>query len=161
MQEFLSWLSGNRRVRIQSLASLSGLRIRIAMSCGVGHSRSSDPAFHRLVVPIQPLAWELPYAVGVALKKQTKEKKKKREKKQLKPSFGELSVQHVCTHCINVQDLSTCTYLIIYIKSLKCPIQSSQVISFEAFVFDKMLQMIFLKGYNKQIWKTLCHKKNR
>ena len=31
--------------------------------------------------PVQPLAWELPYAVGVALKRQ-KEKKKEKKKKQ-------------------------------------------------------------------------------
>ena len=45
------------------------------MSCGVGHRRSLDPAllwlWHRpaAVAPIGPLAWELPYAMGVALKK--------------------------------------------------------------------------------------------
>ena len=31
------------RMRVQSLASLSGLRIRIAASCGVGHRCGSDP----------------------------------------------------------------------------------------------------------------------
>ena len=37
--------------------------------------------WYRLAVaaPIQPLAWELPYAIGVALKRQ-KEKIKKKEK---------------------------------------------------------------------------------
>ena len=45
------------------------------MSCGVGCRRGSDPAllwlWRRLVAtaPIGPLAWEPPYAVGVALKK--------------------------------------------------------------------------------------------
>jgi len=34
-------------------------------------------------VPIQPLAWEPPYAVGVALKKKTKKKKKERKKRKL------------------------------------------------------------------------------
>ena len=35
--------------------------------------------WHRLVAtaPIGPLAWELPYAAGVALKRQKKKKKKK------------------------------------------------------------------------------------
>ena len=46
------------------------------MSCGVGLRHGSDlmllwlwgrPA---VIVPIQPLAWELPYAVGMALKRQ-------------------------------------------------------------------------------------------
>ena len=44
------------------------------MSCGVGRRRGLDLALLWLwgrqaaVAPIQPLAWELPYAVGVALK---------------------------------------------------------------------------------------------
>ena len=42
------------------------------MSCGVGHRHSSDPEllWRRVaaVALIQPLAWELPRAVGVALK---------------------------------------------------------------------------------------------
>ena len=46
------------------------------MSCGVGRRRGSDLAllwlWHRLVTtaPIRPLAWEPPYAAGVALKQQ-------------------------------------------------------------------------------------------
>ena len=48
------------------------------MSCGVGHTRGSDLAFLWLwcrpeaTDPLQPLAWEPPYAKGAALKKQTK-----------------------------------------------------------------------------------------
>ena len=44
------------------------------MSCGVGHRRGPDPVLLWLwcrlaaVAPIHPLAWELPYAKGVALK---------------------------------------------------------------------------------------------
>ena len=50
------------------------------MSCGVGHRRGSDPEllqpWQRLaaIAPIGPLAWEPPYAAGVALKRK-KEKK--------------------------------------------------------------------------------------
>ena len=46
------------------------------MSCGVGHEYSSDPALLWLWnrpaarALIQPLAWELPYAMGTALKRQ-------------------------------------------------------------------------------------------
>ena len=53
------------------------------MSCGVGRSHSSDPTLlwlrRRLaaVAPIQPLAWEPPYAAGAVLKAQKKKKKKK------------------------------------------------------------------------------------
>ena len=41
------------------------------MSCGIGHILCS-------VSPIPPLAWELPYVAGVALKKAEKKKKKKK-----------------------------------------------------------------------------------
>ena len=50
----------------------------IAVTCGVGHRRSSEPVA-RLVATVStgPLAWEPPYAVGVALKdKKTKKKLK-------------------------------------------------------------------------------------
>ena len=53
------------------------------MSCGVGQRCGSDPALLWLwrrpaaVALIQPLAWELPYAVGVALKEQNKTKQNK------------------------------------------------------------------------------------
>ena len=54
------------------------------MSCGVGCRCGSDLAllwlWHRLaaIALIRPLAWESPYAVGVARKRQkTKRKKKK------------------------------------------------------------------------------------
>ena len=48
------------------------------MSCGVGHRLSSDLALLLLwlwfraatAAPIQPLAWELPYAMGAVLKKE-------------------------------------------------------------------------------------------
>ena len=55
------------------------------MSCGVGHRHASDlvllwlwhkPAATAL---IRPLAWERPYAVGVALEKAKKKKKRKKE----------------------------------------------------------------------------------
>ena len=49
----------------------------MAVSCGVSHRRSPDLALLWLwyrpvaIAPIQPLAWELPYPAGAALKKQT------------------------------------------------------------------------------------------
>ena len=59
------------RMQVQSLASLSGLRI---WRCGELWCRPAATA------PIQSLVWELPYAAGAALKQQkTKEKKKKKE----------------------------------------------------------------------------------
>ena len=61
----------------RSMGSGSG----IAMSCGVGHGRSSDPEllWHRpaATAPIQPLGWEPLYAVSMALKRHETKKKKK------------------------------------------------------------------------------------
>ena len=41
--------------------------------------------WHRLAgaAPIQPLAWELPYAMGAAIKKKKKRKKEKKKKERL------------------------------------------------------------------------------
>ena len=50
------------------------------MSCGVGRRPGLDLAllwlWHRpaAIAPIQPLSWEPPYAVDIALKRQKKEK---------------------------------------------------------------------------------------
>ena len=60
----------------------------VAVSCGVDGKCSLDPTFlwlwHKLaaVAPIQPLAWELPYAAGAALKSEKKKKKKKKKEKK-------------------------------------------------------------------------------
>ena len=49
------------------------------MSCGAGHRCGSDPVLlwqwrkPAAVAPIQPLAWELPCAMSMALKKQRKD----------------------------------------------------------------------------------------
>ena len=59
-------------------------RLGVAVSCGVGCRRGSDPAllwiWRRPVAtaPIRPLAWEPPYAVGAAQEKGKKTKKKKK-----------------------------------------------------------------------------------
>ena len=59
------------------------------MSCGIGRRCSSDPTLLWLwcglaaTAPIQPLAWEFPYATGQALKRQ----KKKKEEKQVLSSW--------------------------------------------------------------------------
>ena len=65
----------------------------IVVSFGVGRRHSSDPTLLRLwcrpaaVDPIQPLAWELPYAAGTALEKTKRQyppPKNKRIKKKKK-----------------------------------------------------------------------------
>ena len=59
-------------MQVRSLASLND-GPGIAVSCGVGHRLSLDPVLFWLwcrptaIALIQPLAWELPYATGVAL----------------------------------------------------------------------------------------------
>ena len=66
--------------------SISGLAkwvkdLVLPASCGVGCRNSSDPAllclWHRLAAaaPILPLAQELPYAAGAAVKRKKEEKK--------------------------------------------------------------------------------------
>ena len=60
------------------------------MNCGVGRRCSSDPAllwfWRRLAatVPIGPLAWVPPCAMGAAIEKMKKDKKKKKKKKKKK-----------------------------------------------------------------------------
>ena len=67
------------RMWVQSLASLSGRESRLAMTCGVHPSCGSDPTllwlwYHRqaTVALIWPLAWKLPYALGMDLKRKKK-----------------------------------------------------------------------------------------
>ena len=72
---------GTLRFRVRSLASFNGSRSGVAMSCGVGRRCGLDPVllwlWHRpaAIAPIRPVAWELPYAAGVALKSKKKKKK--------------------------------------------------------------------------------------
>ena len=55
------------------------------MSCSVGHRHGSDPALLWLwrcpvaTAPIQPLAWEPPYAAGAAQEMAKRQKKKKKD----------------------------------------------------------------------------------
>ena len=70
------------------------------MSCSVGRRRSSDRAllwlWSRLatVALIRRLAWELPYAMSMALKSKKKKEKKERkeEKRNLKSELGRFLV---------------------------------------------------------------------
>ena len=76
-------------MQVRSLALLSGLRIPgVAMSCGVGCRLGSDTVllwlWHRpaATAPIRPLAWEPPYAMGVAQRNSKETKKNKQTKNQ-------------------------------------------------------------------------------
>ena len=63
------------RMWVQSLDSLNELRIQLATNCGIVRRCSLDLVLLWLwlrlaaAVPIRPLARELPYAIGVALRR--------------------------------------------------------------------------------------------
>ena len=59
--------------------------------------------------PIQPLAWEPPYAVGVAIK--SKKKKKKKHKKQTRKTTTKKTHCQTWSYC-----QSSCFYFAKYIK---------------------------------------------
>ena len=75
------------------------------MSCGVGHRQGSDPTLLWLwcgpaaTAPIQLLAWEPPYATGVALKRQKRKRKLcefKCQHPQIKLYWNTTRVIHFC-----------------------------------------------------------------
>ena len=76
------------RTQVRSLALLSGLRIRPCHELWYRSQMKLGPAllwlWRRLAAtaPIGPLAWEPPYVVGVALKRQKETRKKERERKE-------------------------------------------------------------------------------
>jgi len=84
------------RLRVRSLPLLSGLQIRHCRELWCSLQTRSDPALLWLwrrpvaTAPIQPLAWEPPYAAGAAQEiattttkdKKTKDKKKKKTEKE-------------------------------------------------------------------------------
>ena len=67
------WVKNLTSIR-EDVGSNPGLAQWVAVSCGVGHRGGLDLALTWLrcrlaaAALIQPLAWELPYATGVALK---------------------------------------------------------------------------------------------
>ena len=70
-----------------------GLGSGVAVSCGVVHRCSSDPALLWLwcrpaaAAPIQPLSWELPYAAHVALRKRERDGGRERETERNEPTM--------------------------------------------------------------------------
>ena len=81
MAQWSANLTRTMRLWIQSLASLSGLRIWpcYELWC-VGHRSGSDPDL--LWLWRRPLAWEPPYAADAPLEKTKKRKKKRKASKR-------------------------------------------------------------------------------
>ena len=82
------------------------------MSCGVGHRWGLDPAllwlWYRLVAiaPIRPLAWEPPYAAGVAQRNSKKKKNHQSWKKHFRKSIKiEITKPD---HIFHIPDYSLC-----------------------------------------------------
>jgi len=74
------------RLRFNPCPCSVGQGSGVAVDCGVGCRRGSDPALLWLwrrpaaTALIRPLAWEPPYAVGAALEKAKRQKDKKNKK---------------------------------------------------------------------------------
>ena len=113
---------GTMRLWVRSLALLSGLRIWRCLSCSVGHRHGSYLALLCLwwrpvaTALIRPRAWELPYATGVALKRQEKKKTTKQN------SFWYV-IGPICKHIIFL--FIQVTNIINKIKTEPCGIKAS------------------------------------
>ena len=91
------------------------------MTCGVGCRRGSDPAllwpWRRLVAaaPIQPLAWEPPYAAGAAqeIGTTTTTTKKKKQKKQKKQCYRDMRFPN--------KDVNDHNFFEKFLIVVKCP----------------------------------------
>lgn len=81
------------------------------MSCGVGRRCGSDPAllwlWRRLaaIAPVQPLAWDPPYASGSGPRKGKKKKKQNKIKAYNSVSYGSVQNPSRLTHIIQRQAL--------------------------------------------------------
>ena len=106
----VTWLV-SMKTRVWSLASQGS---GIAMSCGVGHRHGLDPELLWLwcrpasTALIWSLAWEPPYVMGVALKRQKpKEKEKKEKRKVTGPTWQQ------CWGCLGLHTLMRHTLAIL------------------------------------------------
>jgi len=86
------------RLRVRSLALLRGLRNGRCREPWLGCRCGLDPVLLWLwprpsaTAPIRPLAWELPYAEGVALEKAKRPGKKKKKKKNYLVTRGPVTL---------------------------------------------------------------------
>ena len=95
------------RLWVQPLASLSGLEIQCCHDLWY-RSCILDPSllwlWHRLaaVAPIQPLAWGLPYATGVALKRGKKEIETEKRNNEFRKKSSMSSAINVKMYCFSI-----------------------------------------------------------
>ena len=142
------------RTRVQSLPSLNGLReLAFAVSCGVGHRYGLDPEllwlWCRPADLIQPLAWELPYAMDVALKRQRKKKKRTQGRMDLRLSYCSKPSKGKYCFGFNVS-LCICVCFSIYIFLTICH-------SRRHFFFGKQLVYMTPLLKTSNLRDNLCH----
>ena len=84
-----------------------GYRSGVAVNCGVGHRRGSDPALPCLwcrpaaAALIRPLTWEPPYVAGVALKRQKKKKEFQTTMYKINHTQGSIAQHMECSQYYN------------------------------------------------------------
>ena len=87
------------------------------MSCGVGCRHGSDPVLLWLwgrpvaTAPIQPLAWEPPYAAGVAQEIATTTTQRQKDKRQKKKTVIPWYLEKLRKPQINTEKHQKCTIL--------------------------------------------------
>ena len=151
------------RLRVQSLALLSGEGSGVAMSCGVSHRCGSDPKSLWLwcrpaaAGPILPLAWELPYAAGAALKRPKRKRKEGKKKILLFPTLPptELDVSLVvCVWCLVSYACSprVCPWRAV-VSAVPCPACTFCLLALIAVGLLKGVIASFF-SFPSQVWNT-------
>ena len=93
MAQWLTNPTRNHEVVGLILGLAQGVKDLVAVSCGVGLRRGSDPALLWLwckpaaTAPIGPLAWEPPYAAGAAQEMAKRQKQTNKQKNKQKEPF--------------------------------------------------------------------------
>ena len=88
------------------LALLSGFRIQLCpelwcrAQIGLGSCVAVPVVWPTAVAPIQPPAWELPYAAGVALKRGKKRERERRKEKEKENNVGYCLLSYFFFSCL-------------------------------------------------------------
>ena len=110
------------RMQVRSLALLSGLRICVAVSYSVGFRQGIDLILLWLWLrpaaasPIRPLAWEIPYATVVGLKRKQTNKK---------PHFH-ITENLNFLNCLRLKDTVNNSQNNIFLAAPSCSLRVSQ-----------------------------------